>query len=214
MPDFTPSSVGVALITSSSILGFIAILITWLRVTVRISRRAFGADDVLMVAATFTTVIRYSINTHAVRAGYGRHQNALNEDEYMYTNFLSWLGQIFLFIALCLMKISIGLLIMRIKESKKSNVFQWTLITGLVLTNLEVLIVLFAECRPMSAYWDPDAGTFWPNKYRIYSIYIQVGFSIITDVIYTLMPAALVWRLTMKLKKKLGICALMSMGLW
>jgi len=112
------------------------------------------------------------------------------------------------------MKISIGLLIMRIKESKKSNIFQWTLIAGLVLTNLEVLIVLFAECRPMSAYWDTDAGTCWPNKYRIYSIYIQVGFSIITDVIYSLMPAALVWRLTMKLKKKLGICALMSMGLW
>lgn len=214
MTKFETSSVGVALITSSSVLGFIAILTTCLRVTVRISRRVFGRDDVFMIAATVTAIVRYSVNSHAVNAGYGRHQDELNEDEYTYTNFLSWLGQIFLFTALCLMKISIGLLIMRIKDSRKSNIFQRTLIGGLALTNLEVLIVLFAECRPMSAYWNPRTGICWSNKYRIYSIYIQVGFSILTDVIYSLMPAALVWRLTMKLNKKLGICALMCMGLW
>lgn len=213
MADHPPSAVGVALITTSAIFGVGSLITTCLRITVRCSRRVFGWDDVFMIAALLATIVRLSINVHAVTAGYGQHQDLLDEDQYIYTNFLSWLGQIFLFLSLCLLKISIGLLIMRIKNTRKSKIFQWTIIAGLILTNVEVLIILLAECTPMKAYWEPDSGKCWPNKYRIYSIYVQVGYSILTDVIYTAMPAVIVWKLKMKTSKKLSICGLMSMGL-
>ena len=213
MTNASPSVVGVALITSSAILGVLAVITTCLRITVRCSRRVFGWDDTIMLAAMLVTIVRYSINIHAVTAGYGQHQDTLDEQQYIYTNFLSWMGQIFLFVSLCLLKISIGLLITRFMDAKKSRIFQMTLIVGLVLTNVEVLIVMLAECQPIKAYWDRDSGTCWSNRYRIYSIYIQVGYGVLIDLVFSLMPAAVVWKLKMKLSKKLSICGLMCIGL-
>jgi hypothetical protein len=50
------------------------------------------------------------------------------------------------------------------------------MMVGLVLTNLEPIIVLLAQCNPPSKYWRPSTpGKCWPTKVRIYSIYVQVG---------------------------------------
>ena len=208
-----PSVVGKHLIIWSAIFGVFAISSTVIRIIVRGSRRTFGHDDSFIIAALLCTIVRYSVNIHAVRSGYGQHQRTLEAKQYEYTNFLSWLGQIFLFSSLCLLKISIGLLIMRIKDTRKMRIFQWTLIAGLVASTIEVLVVLLSECQPTRAWWEKGAGKCWPNKIRIYSIYIQAGYGILTDMIYSLMPVFIVWKLHMPWQKKASICGLMCVGL-
>lgn len=208
-----PTHVGIALISVTSILEILAIVTTSCRIAVRWKRRLIGWDDILMVAASIFAVLRFSIIIYATTIGYGHHEDNLSQDQYNNVNFFSWLGQISLFICLCFLKISIGLLIMRIKEDRKSRMFQLGLLVGLVLSNVEVLIVLLAECRPITAYWDPGAGRCWSTKIRIYSIYIQVGYGILTDLVYSLMPIIIVRRLRMSMRKNIAVCALTWMGL-
>ncbi|PSS14843.1 hypothetical protein M430DRAFT_20165 [Amorphotheca resinae ATCC 22711] len=84
---------------------------------------------------------------------------------------------------------------------------------GLVITNLEPIIVLLAECSPIKTYWEPEAGTCWSPQIRIYSIYVQVGYSILTDLICSLLPVLVLINLKIALPVKVLLCGLMSLGL-
>jgi hypothetical protein len=99
------------------------------------------------------------------------------------------------------------------------------------LTNAEPIVVLLAQCRPIEKSWKKlDHGECWPTQVRIYSIYVQVGmirlqlhprhianfttaYSVITDFICAFLPIAVLWKVKITLKTKIGVCCLMSLGL-
>lgn len=112
----------------------------------------------------------------SVKAGNGRHKPYLTTADYQYVNFLSWVTQLFLFVAICILKCSICLLILRIKKTKLLRRCLIGMMGGLVATNGLPLIVLLAECDPVKKYWVPKTpGKCWDTRVRIYSIYFQVG---------------------------------------
>ena len=86
--------------------------------------------------------------------------------------------QIFLFLNIGLLKCSICILILRIKDTPVLNWCLYIMMGGLILTNMLCVIVLLAECSPVQKYWLPDTpGKCWDTRVRIYSIYVQVGSS-------------------------------------
>jgi len=88
------------------------------------------------------------------------------------------------------------------------------MMVGLVLTTLLPIVVLLAECDPPKKYWKPATpGRCWPTKIRIYSIYLQVAYSVITDLVCALLPIAVLWKIKISMKTKLAVCGLMSLGL-
>lgn len=140
--------------------------------------------------------------------------------------------QIFLFLNIGLLKCSICILILRIKDTPLLNWCLYGMMAGLILTNLECVIVLLAECSPVEKYWLPDApGKCWDTKVRIYSIYLQVGlshlapilhsppltlspgYSVVTDLACTLLPIVVLWKVQMRRPLKIAVCGLMSLGL-
>jgi hypothetical protein len=87
--------------------------------------------------------------------------------------------QIFLFTNIALLKCSICLLILRINNNKILRWCLYGMMAGLVVTNLEPVIVLLAQCVPVEKSWRTIAhGRCWPTQVRIYSIYVQVGTSL------------------------------------
>jgi hypothetical protein len=140
--------------------------------------------------------------------------------------------QIFLFTNIGLLKCSICLLILRIKDEMILRRCLYAMMVGLVLTNLEPVIILLAQCNPIEKSWKTiPNGRCWPTKVRIYSIYVQVGtlserimvlltsrwlataYSVITDFICALLPVAVLWKVKITMKTKIGVCFLMSLGL-
>ncbi|KAI4797452.1 hypothetical protein E4T44_11664 [Aureobasidium sp. EXF-8845] len=129
-------------------------------------------------------------------------------------NKLTWATQVLLFPTICLMKVSICVLILRIKDTRTLRYILGAVITGLVLTNFECLLVLLAECSPLDAYWNGTSATHcWPAKVRIYSIYLQASYGVATDVVCTILPIHVVWNVKIPLATKAAVCGLMSMGL-
>nr|OQO32545.1 hypothetical protein B0A51_00109 [Rachicladosporium sp. CCFEE 5018] len=153
---------------------------TTLRLIVRHARRALGNDDYCIAAATIPTIGRITCQFISLRHGNGKHRWTLSKADYQQVNMMTMLTQLFLFPILCLLKVSVCLLVLRIKSTKKLRWGLWGLITLLVVTTLLPVIVLFAECRPMSAYWTGPATKCWDAKVRIYSIYVQTGMLLST----------------------------------
>ncbi|KAF5649885.1 integral membrane protein [Fusarium sp. NRRL 25303] len=65
---------------------------------------------------------------------------------------------------------------------------------------------------PVSAYWT-GVGECWNPRIRIYYIYATIAFSILTDLICSLLPVFVIWNTSLPLKTKISVWALMSLGL-
>ena len=207
------SDPGTVLLILSIILTVFVLLTTILRLLVRHQRVLLGWDDYLIAAAAALAIGRTVIQVVSVPAGNGKHHWQLKDHQYQYVNFLGWLTQLFLFPMLAFLKISICLLVLRIKNPPRLKYFLWCVIVGLVLTNLLPEFVLLAECSPVDAYWMGDSDHCWNPSVRIYSIYLQTAYSVSTDLLCSLLPIYVVWDLQMSTTKKVGIWSLMSLGL-
>lgn len=209
------SDAGPILLIISIILTILAVATSILRLSVRYGRRILGWDDYTITATAALGLGRTIIQIVSVTRGNGQHRWNLSLKNYQYVNFLTWLTQLFLFPMLALLKISICLLVLRIKNQKKLRYFLTGVIVGLILTNLLPEIVLLAECSPVDAYWmaEEQDSHCWDSNVRIYSIYLQTAYSVTTDLLCSLLPIYVVWDLKMSFQKKSGICSLMSLGL-
>ncbi len=123
--------------------------------------------------------------------GNGRHKVYLTYEQYTISAKWGWYAQLALFGGNCFCKISICLLILRIKETRFLKRLLWSVIAGLVITNGTFEIMLLAECSPVNAYWRPvsckacsaralltfveQPGACWTPKIRIYTVYVVVG---------------------------------------
>jgi hypothetical protein len=204
---------GTVLLVISLLLTILVLATTTLRLLVRLQRVLLGWDDYLIAAAAGLAIGRTVIQVVSVKHGNGKHHWQLDDGDYEYVNFCGWLTQLFLFPLLALLKTSICLLVLRIKDQRRLRYFLWGIIAGLILTNLLPEIILLAECSPVDAYWKGDSTTCWNPKVRIYSIYLQTAYSVTTDLLCSLLPIYVVWDLQMSTVKKVGIWCLMSLGL-
>lgn len=122
--------------------------------------------------------MRTIIQIVSVFHGNGRHKVYVSSEDFIYNNFLGWITQVFLFINIGLLKCSICILILRIKDSPVLHWCLYGMMAGLIVTNLECVIVLLAECTNVQKYWRPTTpGKRWDTRVRIYSFYVQVGMS-------------------------------------
>lgn len=204
--------VGPPLIAISTVLIVLVFVTASLRLFVRARNRNLGWDDAMLVLSVAVGTARWAIEVvQDVNHDNGKHRQYVSKEDYETNNRLGWYAQIFLFASICLLKLSIMLLILRMKDSR---VLRWILgvaMTGLVVTNGGVIIILLAECRPMG-YWRTDA-TCWDPAVRIYSIYFTIAYSIVTDFLCSCLPLVVVWKVRIPLRTKVMVVGLMSMGL-
>ena len=184
-PDGDVTSRGKVLISIVSVLVFLTALTTSLRLYVRYMKRQYGYDDLFIALATCVLLVQLAFSALLFDAGGGRHAYYL--DRYKTARVLKWtyLSEITLFFVVCLTKISICLFILRIKKTGWLKWALYALMAGLVITTTGPLVILFAQCRPLHAYWDiweRKEGTCWNVKVYNDSIQVQVGMSKRTDI--------------------------------
>ena len=151
-----------------------------LRIWARASTRALGNDDWTILAATACAIVLSAVSIAGVGHGKGHHAVYLTPDQINAIGELSFINQIDLFTMLCLIKMSICLLVLRIHDARWLKLSLWTVMFFMVATTVESIISLLAECRPVRAFWDRSlvkdgvAHCHSPDV-RIYSIYLQAG---------------------------------------
>ncbi|KAJ4006416.1 hypothetical protein NW766_010503 [Fusarium irregulare] len=167
-------NVGPALLGVSGTCLALVIITTSIRIWVRSALRSLGPDDYTIVTVTILGIARFGVQVAQVAIGNGRHRWYIDPEDYVRNNMLGWVAQLLLFASICLLKISILLLLLRIKDSRKVKLAAWGIMAGLVITNFGCIIILLAECKPTSAYWT-GVGECWDPRVRIYYIYATIG---------------------------------------
>lgn len=152
----------------------LVIITTSVRIWVRSALRSSGWDDYTIIIVTLLGIARFGVQVGQVSIGNGRHRWFIEPEDYVQNNKLGWVAQILLFASICLLKISILLLLLRIKDSRRVRYAAWGIMAGLVVTNFGCIIILLSECRPVSAYWT-GVGECWNPRIRIYYIYATIG---------------------------------------
>ncbi|KUJ23497.1 uncharacterized protein LY89DRAFT_713942 [Mollisia scopiformis] len=204
--------VGPVLMAVTGIFAGLVLITTSCRVYVRIMSRVFGWDDAMILVTVAFALARLAVEIKQSQHGNGKHRVYLSTYDYMMINMWGWYAQVFLFAAVACLKVSIGFLILRIKDTKTFKILVYTLMAGVCFTNFGVVIILLAECKP-AGFWRGSAAKCWPDKIRIYSIYATIAFSVTTDLFLSILPLFIVWRVRIPLRTKISVCCLMSLGL-
>ena len=149
---------------------------------------------------------------------------------------LNWIIQPFVIIALATGKISVAFLILRIMgKSRWRRVFLIYFAMGGSFVFCSVAIILtFAQCRPVEALWNPSLvltgkAKCWPPMRQsnfsvfvggmIYSrsgqaamLTVLIGWLAAIDLCLALLPITVMWNLHLSLKRRIGLSAIMGLG--
>ena len=112
-----------------------------------------------------------------------------------------------------LLKLSIGLLLLRIVVERK---YTYSIKISMIVVSLwspaELLFVIF-QCRPVQYQWDYTIeGGFCTGNFKNAAIAFSV-MSILTDLFYAILPILVLWPLKMKLQSKISIGFVLSLGI-
>ncbi|KAH9999723.1 hypothetical protein F4779DRAFT_605284 [Xylariaceae sp. FL0662B] len=152
-----------------------------------------------------------------VHHGVGRHALYIEEDQRVNAIYMIWLSVPFSPGSAAFGKISIALFLMRLmNRNRPQQAFLWVLIFLLVVVNLVLVIVTFAQCTPVTFLWERvrtvSHGTCWAPTVQQYYGYFQGSFSALSDLVLALFPTLIIWNLQIPLRVKFGIGLLMSLG--
>ncbi|CAJ2500227.1 Uu.00g030800.m01.CDS01 [Anthostomella pinea] len=209
---------GVGLVVTAWALGAAGTILLSMRMYTRaFIVRKIGRDDWTMVLSVILALITNIVVTLMVHYGVGRHTVFLTEEQRVRAVFYIWLSVPFSPGSAAVGKISIAFLLMRLmNRDRRREAFLWTLIALLIIVNMLLIIITFAECRPVTFLWDRVGtvahGTCWsPTVQQDYG-YFQGAFSAFSDLVLALFPITILWNLQLPFRSKLVIGFLMSLG--
>jgi hypothetical protein len=130
----------------------------------------------------------------------------------------------------CFGRISFALLLLRIIPPVPwRRRFLQTIIACQFIVDIAVVVINYAQCRPLEKYWNPGMeGSCWSPKVQQYTGYLQgckfaffdsgtynnscTAVCSLVDLMLAIFPASLFWNLNMEWKAKLSLSILMGLG--
>ncbi|KAI0159976.1 hypothetical protein GGR52DRAFT_563791 [Hypoxylon sp. FL1284] len=216
VPQADPNS-GPAITAVTSVLLAIAIILVGLRCYVRvILSKNIGWDDGVMLFTLGVLIAGDAVIFEMVATGAGHHLYELPEPEQAALTLLKWnsIYQVLNVIGAFGTKLSIGIFLLRLKNSRRFRWVIWMFLTPLAVTTLVVVFTVLLQCIPLQALWTPAVkGRCISQNVPLTASYVQSAFAIITDLFLTVSPMVILWNIKISRSKKVGICGLMSLGL-
>ncbi|TEA18667.1 Satratoxin biosynthesis SC1 cluster protein 4 [Colletotrichum sidae] len=193
----------------------LALLFVALRVYTRMAVvKVMGRDDYVMVASVLCAVAGMTIFCVQSFHGLGRHTLVIPEASMVVMRRSSFFQSIISSIAgLALLKVSIGLSLLRLSRSVWYSRSLWALIVFVSAYSFMAWMTFFMFCQPLEGYWDKSIK---PKCYPI-TLFIRFGlintaFNIFTDVCFATLPVTIIWTLQMKLRTRIYLIVVPSLG--
>jgi hypothetical protein len=148
---------------------------------------------------------------------WGGHQSFRHIDEYTYATKMGSIALPFWAWSTGLVKISIGLMLLRFQQSKRWRVVIYIMIGLNVMLILLVGVVNLFQCIPYAAVWDFKKQIknkkCWRRELNWVMLYTSSVCNVLTDVVFSLMPLTFLRKIRRPLREKLVVGGLMALGL-
>ncbi|KAF9873071.1 CFEM domain-containing protein [Colletotrichum karsti] len=175
----------------------------------------WGADDTAIVIAFALFIGFYVELFYFVRAGLGKDIWTLHDYEITYFLKLLFALEFFYFIGLASIKASILFLFLKIFPSKGFRKVLWVMQLLSALVGLSFVILCFAECQPLSHFWDGWSGENQGTCLDLNRIGLShVALNITLDIVMLILPITQIYNLKMDKRKKLGVIAMFLVGVF
>ena len=127
---------------------------------------------------------------------------------------LSWISQSFAIFSCGTAKVSIALLILRIKaQGKFRKGFLYIIIAALTIINTVGVASIFFQCSPSKKLWDPSVSGSCLDPHIQRDIgFAQASYSAFSDFVLAVFPLTFIWNLKIKMSSKIGLGCAMSLG--
>ncbi|KAL0939171.1 uncharacterized protein CTRU02_205781 [Colletotrichum truncatum] len=193
----------------------LALLFVALRVYTRMAIvKVMGRDDYVMVVAMLCAVAGMTIFSVQAFHGLGRHTIVIPEDDMIIMRKSSFFQSIISSIAgLALLKVSIGLFLLRLSRSTWYSRCLWGLIVFVSAYSIMAWMTFFFYCQPLEGYWDKSIKPkCYPITLFINFALMNTAFNIFTDVCFATLPVTIIWTLQMKLRTRIYLIIVLSLG--
>ncbi|KAI5925338.1 hypothetical protein F4810DRAFT_660044 [Camillea tinctor] len=215
--QFRPDGLAAAIFGITLTLLVFSLITVGLRIMVRLGNKAFGSDDYLMVAGTFVFCFCATFSMMDTWSGLGTHDAvimAYDPTGKMISNGYKWFWcfQVTYVWTLPFIKASICVALLRITDSKYYTYPLWSIIIVSVGTAFAGLIGALVNCKPIAAGWDSTLGSC-DKTGRIQTLSEVISAAaIVTDWACAIIPAFLIYGLSMKRQQKLTLCGILALG--
>ncbi|KAL3302578.1 integral membrane protein [Colletotrichum asianum] len=186
-------------------------LVISVRVGVRASLRTYGLDDVLIVASWVFTMAMCIQTLVSAHAGFGRHHQDVDSVNYERFLKLTISTSSTYSYGLALAKMSFAVLYIRMLPERRLIIVNKTIVVFLCCQAIEESMIPIFQCHPIAKAWIPsmvgtclDLPVLW---------WIGFAFNLCTDLILFIQPIPFLWRLQLPIIKRLGLIAMLSLGL-
>jgi hypothetical protein len=148
-----------------------------------------------------------------VHYGTGRHHNDLSLEGIHRARNYWWYCYLFYCVSTISSKLSIGWFLLRIAIKRIHIFIIHSAMFVTVVAGLAFFFVTFFQCNPISYFWNKtQPGTCIDDSVVKALGYLYSTFSIISDLTFALVPAVLVWDLQLKMRTKVALIPLLTMG--
>jgi len=171
-------------------------------------------DDFLVVLTLIFVMAYGAVVIVYTKYGGARHAFFLTPIEASQAVMYNYIANILIISALAFGKISVALLLLRLlpPNSTKARIFLHASWGSVFVIWVALEIVILAMCRPISAFWNPTAGSCWnPAQVGDWELFTGSYYAFM-DLALAAFPVSFLWKLQMSLPKKIGLCVLLGFG--
>ncbi|GAB7351572.1 hypothetical protein MBLNU459_g2195t1 [Dothideomycetes sp. NU459] len=177
-----------------------------------------GWDDLTVSGAMLLAITQLAFSGLSCKYGVGRHSYYVKPENATKALHAGVSSQPICVWAICLAKISVACVLLRLK---RSPAWQWFLYIAIVVqlgSAIAANVAQLIQCTPMSALWDvklaalPTTHCWNPNQIQA-SAYVNVAISIVTDLIFSLLPITFLRNMNRPVRERCVLGLLMALGL-
>jgi hypothetical protein len=113
------------------------------------------------------------------------------------------------------LKLSIGVMLLRIAVSRIHKIIIWTTVVILELYSLGFFLLFVMQCLPSEYFWTRftgGSGSCINPDITVNATYAYSAISCAADWTLGLLPITLVWNLQMNPRTKLSVAAILALG--
>ncbi|PVH93122.1 hypothetical protein DM02DRAFT_249370 [Periconia macrospinosa] len=207
---------------SSQVLGVAItfLVLCWITVALRCYARAivvkaFGLDDAVMLTTLFTFTAYLTCQIGGAVHGTGKRRKLLTDESAQTALHFWFFCEIFYTISTSLLKIAVGLFLLRIAVKRLHIWIIWTImvIAGLVGTTYTMVVIF--QCRPISYWWtlDPTAhGSCIPATLIMNFTFSVSALNSFADWTFGLLPILIIKDLQMKRRVKIVVSGVIALA--
>ena len=162
------------------------------------------------------SVTQFAIFIAAVPYGVGRHSFYIDPENAFQARWLLYFSQLSSGWAVALGKISIAVLLLRLKTGRGWRVFLYAMVAVQLAAAVHANAMQLAACRPISAGWrlETTVEHCWPISVLHATIYAHGSVAACTDLIFAFIPLTFLGSVRRSLRERLVIALLMGLGVF